>query len=70
MSDKNSLTTDRFVWREVKLKRTFIRYQRLKTQMHSLSVDLSGSGFSFYRNFNGQFTYAVFLYSKPQDVFE
>ena len=45
-------------------------YQRLKTWKHSVRIGLSYFGFSFYEHFNRQFTYAVFLCSKPQDVFE
>ena len=38
----------------------FISYHCLKTQKHSISMGLSCSGFSFYRDFNRQITYAVF----------
>ena len=54
----------------VKLKALFMDYQRLKTWKHSVRIGLSYFGFSFYEHFNRQFTYAVFLCSKPQDVFE
>ena len=33
----------------------------LKTQKHSVSMDLSCSGFSFYEHFSRQFTYSVFF---------
>ena len=68
MSDKNCFTTDAFVRREVKF--FFISYRHHKTQKHSVSIDLSCFIFSFYEHFNRQFTYAVFLHSKLQDVFE
>ena len=68
MSDESCFTTDTVIRREVKKK--FIRYGRLETQNHSVSIGLSCSGFSFYEYFNRQFTNAVFLYSKPYDVFK
>ena len=48
----------------------YVSYQRLKTKKHSVSMGLCCSGFSFHGHLNRQFTYAVFLYSKPWDVFE
>ena len=60
--------SDRVARREV--KKYFLSYGRLKTQNHSMSKGFSSSGFSFHEHFNRQFTYAVFLYSKPLDVFE
>ena len=44
----------------LKLKKSFASYQRLKTDKHSVSIDLPCSGFSFYERFNRQFTCAVF----------
>ena len=44
--------------------------QPLKTQKHSVRIALSYSGFFFYKHFNRQLTYAVFLFSKLEDVFE
>ena len=41
-----------------------ISYRRIKTQKHSVSIELPYSG-SFYEHFYIQLTYAVFLYSKP-----
>ena len=60
MFDESYFTTNTVV--RVKLI-FFITYRRLKTQKHSVSIGLSGSGFSFYEHFNRQLTYAVFLYS-------
>ena len=48
----------------------YVSYQRLKTKKHSVSIGLCCSGFSFHGHLNRQFTYAVFLYSKPWDMFE
>ena len=48
----------------------YVSYQRLKTKKHSVSMGLCRSGFSFHGHLNRQFTYAVFLYSKPWDMFE
>ena len=67
ISDENCFTKYTVVQREVKKN---ISYQRLKTQKHSVPIGLSCSDFSFYEPFNRRFTYAVFLYSKPEDVFE
>ena len=48
----------------------YASYQRLKTQKHSFSMGLCSCGFSFHGHLNRQCTYAVFLYSKPSDMFE
>ena len=58
MSDDSFFTTDTVVQPEVKKKS--ISYQRLKTQKHSVSINLFFGGFPFYEDFNRQFTYVVF----------
>ena len=67
MFDESCFATDRDVRREVK---NFLSHRRLKTHRHSISIQRSSSGFSFYEHINRQFTHTVFLYLKPQDVFE
>ena len=44
--------------------RKIISYRRLKTQKHSLRIDLSCSSFSFYEHFNKKLTFVVFLIFK------
>ena len=61
MSNENCLTTDKNVSCEVK-ENVYILC--LKTHKHSVSIDLSFSGFSFNILIDN-FTYAVFLYSNP-----
>ena len=46
----------------------FISYQRLETQKYSVSIGLSGSGFSFYEHFH--LLMQFFVYFRPLDVFE
>ena len=43
----------------VKLNKSFISYQSLKTQKHSVSIGFFYSG--FYEQFNRKFTYTVFI---------
>ena len=62
MSNENCLTTDKNVRCEVKEN---VYMLCLKTHKHSVSIDLSFSGFSFINILIDNFTDAVFLYSNP-----
>ena len=57
ISDKRCFTMDTVVQREVNF---VLRYPRLKTLKHSVSMDLSCPSFSFNEHFNGQFAYIHF----------
>ena len=66
MSDESCIITDTVA----KLKNIFVNCRRLKVQKYSVSIGFSYSDRSSYEHSNEQFAYAVFLYSKPYDVFE
>ena len=69
MSDEIYFTTDAFVRREVRRKnlKTFTEVSYVWPQKHSVSVDLSCSGFYFYEHFDQQFTHVVF-YIQNRDM--
>ena len=60
MFDESYFITETVTRREV--KKFFINYQ-LKNQTHSVSIDLSCSGFSFYENVNRQFAFLIHLFN-------
>ena len=66
MSDESCIITDTVA----KLKNIFVNCRRLKVQKYLVSIGFSYSDRSSYEHSNEQFAYAVFLYSKPYDVFE
>ena len=55
---------DTFVQHEVKKIDKLPMSEAQKTQKPLVCIGLSCSGFSFYEDFNRQFTYAVFLIFK------